>query len=127
MTDATPLGTGSHTLLLPRLAGFYARGRTVSYVLLRICFALTIVTHSLPKLLDRPPGSMTDPFGGSAILIGNVLGLPFLRPSSRLLSRCWRRSAGSPLRSALRRGFRAHGGDPNGGNLRCARVDVSVD
>lgn len=76
MTNGVPSGSRP-ALLLPRLAGFYARGKVLSYVLLRIGFGLTIVTHGLPKLLGRPHGSMADPLGGSANLIGTVLGLPF--------------------------------------------------
>jgi putative oxidoreductase len=63
-------------LLFPALERFYAAGRTISYVLLRIAFGLTIVTHGVPKLLGMPHGSMADPLQGSTNLIGNVLNLP---------------------------------------------------
>ncbi|WP_459122572.1 DoxX family protein [Sphingobium ummariense] len=48
-----------------------------SYVLLRIAFGLTIVTHGLPKLTGSAHGSMANPMAGSTNLIENVLGLPF--------------------------------------------------
>ncbi|MFC3077804.1 DoxX family protein [Phenylobacterium terrae] len=49
----------------------------MSYVLLRIAFGLTIVTHGAPKLTGGPHGSMADPLQGSARLIADVLHLPF--------------------------------------------------
>lgn len=64
-------------LLFPALAPLYARGKTFSYVLLRIVFGLTIVTHGVPKLAGTAHGSMADPLAGSTNLIENVLGLPF--------------------------------------------------
>ena len=64
-------------LVFPALAPFYARCRTASYVLLRVAFGLTIVTHGLPKLTGSAHGSMADPMQGSTNLIGDVLGLPF--------------------------------------------------
>jgi putative oxidoreductase len=73
----SPREVAAPALLLPRLAGFYAAGRVWSYVLLRIGFGLTVVTHGIPKLTGSAHGSMADPLGGSVNLIGNVLGLPF--------------------------------------------------
>jgi putative oxidoreductase len=64
-------------LLFPALEGFYARGRVASYVLLRMAFGITIVTHGVPKLTGSAHGSMADPMAGSIHLIENVLGLPF--------------------------------------------------
>ncbi|MHA6720710.1 hypothetical protein ACX40Y_14825 [Sphingomonas sp. RS6] len=45
----------------PALEGFYARGRVASYVLLRMAFGITIMTHGLPKLTGGAHGSMADP------------------------------------------------------------------
>lgn len=70
-TTATP------RLLVPSLADFYVRGRVASYVLLRIAFGFTIVTHGLPKLTGSAHGSMANPMAGSTNLIENALGLPF--------------------------------------------------
>lgn len=64
-------------LIVPRLAPFYAHARIVSYVLLRIAFGLTIMTHGVPKLTGSAHGSMANPLQGSTNLIENVLGLPF--------------------------------------------------
>lgn len=64
-------------LLFPALADFYARGRVASYVLVRLAFGSTIMTHGLPKLTGSAHGSMADPMAGSVRLIENVLGLPF--------------------------------------------------
>jgi putative oxidoreductase len=76
-----PLSTGGTVrapqFLFPVLAPFYAQGRVASYVLLRIAFGLTIVTHGLPKLTGSAHGSMANPLAGSINLIENVLGLPF--------------------------------------------------
>ena len=67
----------SAQLVFARLAPLYTGGRTISYVLLRVAFGLTIVTHGLPKLTGSAHGSMADPLQGSTNLIENVLGLPF--------------------------------------------------
>ena len=76
-----PQGDGarkpSPALLFPALKAFYARGRTISYVLLRVAFGLTMVTHGLPKLTGSAHGSMANPLQGSTNLIENALGLPF--------------------------------------------------
>lgn len=64
-------------LLIPALGRFYARSRTVAYVLLRVVFGVTIVTHGVPKLTGSAHGSMADPMQGSTNLIANVLHLPF--------------------------------------------------
>lgn len=64
-------------LLFPLLAGFYDRGRTASYVLLRIAFGLTIATHGVPKLTGSAHGSMANPLQGSTNLIETALSLPF--------------------------------------------------
>jgi putative oxidoreductase len=64
-------------LVFPALRGFYSRGRTASYVALRVAFGLTIVTHGVPKLTGSAHGSMANPLAGSINLIENVLGLPF--------------------------------------------------
>ena len=64
-------------LLIPALGRFYAQGRTIAYVLLRVAFGLTIVTHGIPKLTRSAHGSMADPLQGSTNLIANVLHLPF--------------------------------------------------
>lgn len=63
-------------LLIPALAPLYAGGRTVSYVLLRIAFGLTIVTHGVPKLTGGSHGSMANPMQGSINMIENVLHFP---------------------------------------------------
>jgi putative oxidoreductase len=74
-----PIRAAAHEprLLFRALARFYARGRVVSYVLLRIAFGITIVTHGVPKLTGNAHGSMANPMAGSVNLIENVLGLPF--------------------------------------------------
>lgn len=64
-------------LIFPALGAFYAKGSVASYVILRIAFGLTIVTHGLPKLTGSAHGSMGNPLAGSTNLIENVLGLPF--------------------------------------------------
>ncbi|WP_084579349.1 DoxX family protein [Sphingomonas azotifigens] len=69
--------TQAPRLRFPALEGFYVRGRVASYVLLRMAFGITIMTHGLPKLTGSPHGSMADPMAGSAHLIENALGLPF--------------------------------------------------
>lgn len=69
--------TQASRLLFPALGGFYARGRVASYVLLRMAFGITILTHGLPKLTGSAHGSMANPMAGSVHLIENVLGLPF--------------------------------------------------
>ncbi len=78
MTDLSiRAATQAPRLLFPSLIDFYARGRVFSYVLLRLAFGLTIVTHGLPKMTGSAHGSMADPMAGSINLIDNVLGLPF--------------------------------------------------
>ncbi len=78
MTDLSIRATTeAPRLLVPSLADFYTRGRVTSYVLLRIAFGLTIVTHGLPKLTGSAHGSMANPMAGSTNLIENALGLPF--------------------------------------------------
>lgn len=74
---STRATTREPRLLFPSLAGFYARGGTASYVLLRIAFGLTIATHGVPKLMGTAHGTMADPLAGSTNLIETVLGLPF--------------------------------------------------
>lgn len=69
--------TQAPRLLSPALAGFYARGRVASYVLLRMAFGITIMTHGVPKLTGSAHGSMANPMAGSVNLIEHVLGLPF--------------------------------------------------
>lgn len=64
-------------LLIPALSRFYALGQTIAYVLLRVAFGVTIVTHGIPKLTRSSHGSMADPLQGSTNLIANVLHLPF--------------------------------------------------
>ncbi len=64
-------------LLFPAFESFYARGRVVTYVILRAAFGLTIVTHGIPKLTGHSHGSMADPLQGSTNLIEHSLGLPF--------------------------------------------------
>lgn len=64
-------------LLFPALERFYARGRIVTYVILRVAFGLTIVTHGIPKLTGSAHGSMANPLQGSIHLIEHNLGLPF--------------------------------------------------
>mgnify|MGYP001354239495 CR=1 FL=1 len=64
-------------LMIPALGRFYARAQIVSYVLLRVAFGLTIMTHGIPKLTGSAHGSMENPLQGSANLIENVLNLPF--------------------------------------------------
>jgi putative oxidoreductase len=73
-----PIRATTHAprLFFPSLAEFYVRGRVASYILLRIAFGITIVTHGVPKLTGSAHGSMADPRAGSSNLIENVLGLP---------------------------------------------------
>ncbi|WP_420142675.1 DoxX family protein [Sphingomonas sp.] len=78
MSEFPPAGTARPTrLIVPALGPLSARGRVASYVLLRVAFGLTIVTHGLPKLTGSAHGSMADPMAGSTNLIQNVLHLPF--------------------------------------------------
>jgi putative oxidoreductase len=78
MSELPPAGTAHPTrLIFPALDALYARGRVASYVLLRVAFGLTILTHGLPKLTGTAHGSMADPMAGSTNLIQNVLHLPF--------------------------------------------------
>lgn len=79
MSNASDGGArGAYTrLLFPSLGPFYARGKTASYVLLRVAFGLTIATHGVPKMTGSAHGSMADPLGGSTNLIDSVLQLPF--------------------------------------------------
>jgi putative oxidoreductase len=72
-----PHETDPAHLLFPRLRGFYARGETFSYALLRAGFGLIILTHGIPKLLGLPHGSMADPLAGATRMIEMNLGLPF--------------------------------------------------
>jgi len=64
-------------LMFGGLRPVYARGKTISYVALRIAFGLTMVTHGLPKMTGSAHGSMANPLQGSTNLIETVLGLPF--------------------------------------------------
>lgn len=64
----------------PRLSRLSARLRTgepALYALLRIVFALLLLTHGLPKALGTSHGSMSNPMAGSIELMQNVMGLPF--------------------------------------------------
>lgn len=54
-----------------------SRAEPCLYALLRIVFAVVLLTHGLPKALGTSHGSMADPMAGSINLIENVLGLPF--------------------------------------------------
>jgi putative oxidoreductase len=63
-------------LIVPRLRGVLERLEPLAYMLLRIGFGLTLVTHGVPKLLGRSHGSMADPMAASTNLIANVLQLP---------------------------------------------------
>lgn len=54
-----------------------SRAEPYLYALLRIVFAVVLLTHGLPKALGTSHGSMADPMAGSIQLIDNVLGLPF--------------------------------------------------
>lgn len=53
------------------------RAEPYLYALLRIVFAVVLLTHDLPKALGTSHGSMADPMAGSIHLIDSVLGLPF--------------------------------------------------
>ncbi|KCZ90526.1 DoxX family protein [Hyphomonas hirschiana VP5] len=64
-------------LLIPSLGPLYDRATPISYALLRIAFGLTILTHGIPKILNRPHGSMADPMAGTTHLIETALHLPF--------------------------------------------------
>ena len=82
MSEPTLPGTSgsqrpAHVLQFPALEGFYARGSTVTYVILRAAFGLTIVTHGIPKLTGSAHGSMANPLMASTNLIEHSLGLPF--------------------------------------------------
>jgi putative oxidoreductase len=61
----------------PRLGPFYLRVQPITYALLRISFALIILTHGIPKAFGTPHGSMADPMTGATNMIANVLHLPF--------------------------------------------------
>jgi putative oxidoreductase len=63
-------------LIVPRLRAFFERLEPLAYLLLRIGFGLTLMTHGVPKLLGRSHGSMADPMAASTNLIANVLQLP---------------------------------------------------
>ena len=63
-------------LIVPRLRGFSNGWSRLRYMLLRIGFGLTLMTHGVPKLLGRSHGSMADPMAASTNLIANVLQLP---------------------------------------------------
>ena len=67
----------STRLLLPTLAPFYSAFEPLCYLVLRIAFGLTMVTHGLPKLMGSAHGTIADPMAASTNLIQNVLGLPF--------------------------------------------------
>jgi putative oxidoreductase len=60
----------------PRLRGMLERLEPFAYMLLRVGFGLTLMTHGVPKLLGRSHGSMADPMAASTNLIANVLQLP---------------------------------------------------
>ena len=62
--------------IVPRLRAILERLEPRAYMLLRIGFGLTLVTHGVPKLLGRSHGSMADPMAASTNLIANVLQLP---------------------------------------------------
>lgn len=62
--------------IVPRLRAFLERLEPLAYMLLRIGFGLTLMTHGVPKLLGRSHGSMADPMAASTNLIANVLQLP---------------------------------------------------
>lgn len=64
-------------LIIPALAGFYARMTPLAYAVLRTAFGVTIMTHGIPKLMGGAHGSMANPLAGSTNLIANVLHLPF--------------------------------------------------
>lgn len=70
-------GWSEPALLFPLLGPFYERAKPASYALLRCAFGLTILTHGIPKMLNRPHGSMADPMAGTTGLIENALHLPF--------------------------------------------------
>lgn len=77
MLDTQQAMASEQSLLIPALGRFYARSGILAYVLLRVAFGLTIVTHGIPKLTGGAHGSMADPLQGSTHLIANVLHLPF--------------------------------------------------
>lgn len=60
-----------------KLARFCRTSEPVSYLMLRMAFALIMLTHGLPKALGTAHGSMADPMAGSISMIGHVMGLPF--------------------------------------------------
>jgi putative oxidoreductase len=74
-----PMRATTHAprVLFPALAEFYVRRQVASYVLLRIAFGITIITHGVPKLTGGAHGSMANTMAGSVNLIENVLDLPF--------------------------------------------------
>ncbi|CRL45046.1 DoxX [Sodalis glossinidius str. 'morsitans'] len=64
----------------PQLSRFSARlreGESALYALLRIVFALLLLTHDLPKALGTSQGSMSNPMARSIELMQNAMGLPF--------------------------------------------------
>jgi len=48
----------------------------LAHPLLRVTFALIMLTHGLPKILGLPHGTMADPMGATTQAIANVLHLP---------------------------------------------------
>lgn len=62
---------------LSRFSGLRLDGEPALYALLRIVFALLLLTHGLPKALGTSHGSMSNPMAGSIELMQNVMGLPF--------------------------------------------------
>jgi putative oxidoreductase len=62
--------------IVPRLRGMLERLEPFAYMLLRVGFGLTLMTHGVPKLLGTSHGSMADPMAASTNLIANVLHLP---------------------------------------------------
>lgn len=62
--------------IVPRLRGMLERLEPFAYMLLRVGFGLTLMTHGVPKLLGTSHGSMADPMAASTNLIANALQLP---------------------------------------------------
>lgn len=54
----------------------YSMTNWLPLTLLRVCLGLDMLTHGIPKLLNTPHGTMTDPINALTNVIGNVLHFP---------------------------------------------------
>lgn len=63
-------------LVFPGLGLFYRYAEPIAYTLLRIGFAIVVVSHGIPKVFGLHHGSMADPAGATAKIVTNILHLP---------------------------------------------------